>query len=238
MHHRVFPLILAVAGTLWASIPVDSSAENRSWTSKFGSRVIKGEFVELRDGRLTLRKPDGSTIKLPISALITEDQEFAASEQAKTDLAKRVDVLTALKDRLIRMVDGESTPYKIPTEPAPTHVLFYVVSSLCDTCLEHSPRLKTYYEETLAPAPEVELVVVSLESDMEQQQEYLAGQRLPFPAVDVDAMAQFEAAITPRIFSKARDGCQTFILATADGKVLAKSALEPKREIARILKRE
>ncbi|MGK0189669.1 MAG: hypothetical protein ACI9R3_005486, partial [Verrucomicrobiales bacterium] len=82
---------------------------------------------------------------------------------------------------------------------------------------------------------EIELVVISLDTDKEQQQDYLAAQRLPFPAVDFEAMDKFSTAITPRIFDKAVDGCQTFILTTADGKVLGKSALEPKQAIAKIL---
>jgi hypothetical protein len=238
MNKGIYWQVCAVAAaSIFLATENDASAEARAWKSKFGSRTIEGEFVELKDGKLTLSKPDGGNFTLPISALTAEDQEFAAQAQSAIDTRNRVDVAAALKDRMIRMVDGKTEPYALAAdEKAPTHFLFYVVSSLCDTCLEHAPRLKNYYEETLAPAPEIELIVISLDTDKEQQQEYLAGQKLPFPAVNFDSMADFSTAITPRIFSSAVDGCQTFILTTADGKVLSKSALEPKAAIASILK--
>lgn len=237
MNNRISTWFFAsAAGCAIFVAAISAGADERSWTSKFGSRSVQGEFVELKDGRLTLRKLDGSTFALPVSALITEDQEFASNAQKTIDTDNQVDVLAAVEGKMIRMVEGKPMPFELQAQNRPSHILFYVVSSLCDTCLEHAPRLKGYYEKTLAPAPEIELIVISLDSDREQQQEYLAGQRLPFPAVNFEAMTPFSTAITPRIFSSQIDGCQTFILATADGKVLSKSALEPKQAIAEILK--
>lgn len=233
--HSRFLLQAGITSSLLLHIPL-AQADTRDWTSKFGNRKVAGEFVELKDERLKLKKADGSTFSLPISALITEDQEIASKLQDGIDEENAVDIGAALKDRMIHMVDGKAVPFVISPESPPSHYLFYVVSSLCDTCLDHAPRLKEYYEETLEKSPEIELVVISLDTDKEQQQDYLSAQRLPFPAVDFEAMDDFSKAITPRIFSKKVDGCQTFILTTADGKVLKKSALEPKLEIEEILK--
>lgn len=219
-------------------LPVVSSvswAETRLWKSKSGARTVEGEFVELKDGRLTLRKSDGTTFGLPLAALIADDQVVASEAQARIDAENAVDVLGVLKGNLLRMVEGKPQPYAGAANPAPTHVLFYVVSSLCESCQKHAPQLKAYYQETLAAAPEIELVVISLDAEREQQIEYLAGQQFAFPAVSLDAMPAFEKAIPSRIFDRAVDGCQTFILATADGRVLEKSPLVPKRAVARIL---
>ncbi|MCB1100672.1 MAG: hypothetical protein KDN22_34235 [Verrucomicrobiae bacterium] len=226
---------LALISSFFAS-GIDAKADSRAWKSKFGSRTVEGEFVELKDGKLSLRKPGGGNLTLPISALTAEDQEFATQAQNAIDAQNRVDVSAALKDKMFRMVNGKAEPFALPAKNQPAYFLFYVVSSLCDTCVSHAPRLKEYYEKTLAPASEIELIVISLDTDKEQQQEYLAGQKLPFPAVSFESMAEFTTAVTPGVFNPEVDGCQTFILTTADGKVLAKSALEPKSAIEGILK--
>ena len=216
-------LVVSVSGTF-----------GKEWKSRFGGRTIEGEFVGLKSGRLTLKKPDGTELTLPLTAMSAEDQKFAQEAQAKLDAANQVDLVGTLNERMIAIVDGKPVAFQFP-KSKPSHVLFYVVSSLCDTCQDHAPKLKEYYNESLASAPEMELVVISLDDDKEEQEQFLAGHKLPFPAVAFDQMEAFEKAMPARIFNRSSDGCSTFILVTAEGKLVTKSSVTPKRAIAAIL---
>jgi thiol-disulfide isomerase/thioredoxin len=228
-----FTLFLAtgLAGLLALS---DAVAEARAWKSKFGSREIKGEFAGLRNGKVTLKKADGGSLSIPLSALSPDDQDFAKAAQQKIDTDTRVDVLAALQGKMMRLEDGKSVPYAFARVQQPHHVLFYVISTSCPSCNDHAPVLKEFAKKSLNGTG-IEIVIISIDEEKEDLEEFLAGQKIPFSAVAHESKPAFKKAITPRIFRDGVDGCQTYILTSAEGKVIVKSALIPKREIAEIL---
>jgi hypothetical protein len=71
-----------------------SSALARTWTDATGKHTLEAEFVELKDGNVQLRKPDGKVVTLPIEKLSQADQAFAKAHAAP---AKRTDTANAEK---------------------------------------------------------------------------------------------------------------------------------------------
>jgi hypothetical protein len=51
----------------------------RVWADSTGQHKIEAEFVEVAEGKVTLRKKDGSLAVLPLERLSEEDQDFLAS---------------------------------------------------------------------------------------------------------------------------------------------------------------
>jgi len=54
----------------------ESKAVVRTWTDKTGNFQIKAELVEFKDGKVTLRKTDGSDLTLPADKLSVRDQIY------------------------------------------------------------------------------------------------------------------------------------------------------------------
>lgn len=59
-----------------AALLVTVEVSARTWTDAKGKFRIEAEFVELKDGKVVLRKPDGKTISVPLGKLSTADQKF------------------------------------------------------------------------------------------------------------------------------------------------------------------
>lgn len=53
----------------------------RKWTDKTGRFSVEAEFVELRDGKVALKKTDGKIIRVPIERLCDEDRGFVTAQQ-------------------------------------------------------------------------------------------------------------------------------------------------------------
>jgi hypothetical protein len=54
---------------------------SRTWTDSSGKFKIEAKFVSFADGKVTLEKPDGVQIKMPLEKLSADDQKFV-TEQA------------------------------------------------------------------------------------------------------------------------------------------------------------
>ena len=50
-----------------------ADSEMRSWTDSTGQYRVRAAFVELKDGRVWLRKADGSTVGVPLDRLGAAD---------------------------------------------------------------------------------------------------------------------------------------------------------------------
>ena len=53
-------------------------AELREWTDVTGTHKIKGRFVKLADGKVTLEKEDGGSVHIQVTKLCEADQKLAA----------------------------------------------------------------------------------------------------------------------------------------------------------------
>jgi formylglycine-generating enzyme required for sulfatase activity len=60
-----------------ASLGAQPSARQvRTWTDSTGTYTIEAEFLDFKDGKVRLRKPDGKQITLPIGKLSDADRRF------------------------------------------------------------------------------------------------------------------------------------------------------------------
>ena len=59
--------------------PAPQLASARTWTDSTGNHTVEAEFVDLKDGKVRLKKEDGKTITIPIERLSEADQEFVKS---------------------------------------------------------------------------------------------------------------------------------------------------------------
>ncbi len=67
-----------------AEAPAKSAAATlRTWRAAAGPFTVQAAFVELKSGKVTLKKADGSTIKVSLEKLSAADQEYA-KQQAET----------------------------------------------------------------------------------------------------------------------------------------------------------
>lgn len=49
-------------------------AELRTWKDASGAHEIKAELVSVQNGKVTLKRENGTTISLPVASLSKEDQ--------------------------------------------------------------------------------------------------------------------------------------------------------------------
>ncbi len=72
------PLLLSLAMLAILS----PSALGRIWTEGSGNFSVEAEFVAVRGDSVTLKKPDGSVIKVPMASLSESDKQFIARRGA------------------------------------------------------------------------------------------------------------------------------------------------------------
>lgn len=67
---------IAFTMTALASLASAGLAETRTWTDSTGKHKIEAEFIEIVEGQVKLKKPDGKQVSLPLGKLSKEDQLF------------------------------------------------------------------------------------------------------------------------------------------------------------------
>jgi hypothetical protein len=71
----------AAASAPSASRPPPAGASAiRTWTDSSGKFKIEAKFIALAEGKVTLEKPDGVQIKMPLEKLSAADQKFVTEE--------------------------------------------------------------------------------------------------------------------------------------------------------------
>lgn len=56
----------------------------RKWTDSSGKYTVEAEFVEFKDGKVRLRKPDAKVVAVPIEKLSQADQAFVEARAGET----------------------------------------------------------------------------------------------------------------------------------------------------------
>lgn len=73
-------LRLALAFSLVAVVACVLSAEPRQWKDRSGKFTVEAEYAGYADGKVTLKKTDGTNMTLELSQLSPKDQEFVRAE--------------------------------------------------------------------------------------------------------------------------------------------------------------
>lgn len=72
--------LAGVLGVVGFMAVLSGTAHARVWTDTSGKFRIEAEFVELRDGKVTLRRPDASIVAVPLDKLSPADQALARQQ--------------------------------------------------------------------------------------------------------------------------------------------------------------
>ncbi len=75
-------LAASLAGLAWSAGAPAADAELRNWTDSTGQYHVRAAFMELKDGRVWLKKADGSTVGVPLDRLSALDQRWVARQAA------------------------------------------------------------------------------------------------------------------------------------------------------------
>ncbi len=67
---------LAALGLLAIMTPAASA---RKWTSNDGQHTVEAELVDLTDGKVRLKKPEGAIVTVPLERLSESDRKFLAT---------------------------------------------------------------------------------------------------------------------------------------------------------------
>jgi len=70
---------------LSADVPA-ADGEGRTWTDSTGQYRVRAVFVEFKDGRVWLKKADGSTVGVPLDRLSAADQGWVARQTVPSGL--------------------------------------------------------------------------------------------------------------------------------------------------------
>lgn len=83
--------LLTVASATFAATPAASGPKPHTWTDKQG-RIIVGDFVEADATEVTVRRENGTTVRIPRTMLSPQDVAFADSAQANRPITVRLEV--------------------------------------------------------------------------------------------------------------------------------------------------
>jgi S1-C subfamily serine protease len=75
-------LLVALTSLLLVAAP---QVVTRSWKSSDGAYSIDAEYVGAKDGKVSLRKPNGTVIEVPLDRLSAEDQAYVAKQATTND---------------------------------------------------------------------------------------------------------------------------------------------------------
>jgi hypothetical protein len=121
---------LAVVITLAVCIPMVSG---RTWTDSTGKHTTEAEFVKYTDGKVQLKKDDGSVVSIPIQELSEADQEYV---------------------RLRKKASEESaSTKKVPEKPNPKHERVTKPKSAVKKQAHPTPEELTKLERVLLTPP-------------------------------------------------------------------------------------
>jgi SLA1 Homology Domain 1 (SHD1) protein len=109
-HVRV---VCALAATLFVSITQLKSDELkafRAWTDSSGKRTAQAAFVERKEDRVILRRPDGRLARVELTSLSDADQQYVNQLASRSLVSNaNTDSLNGLVSGLSRTVRGAST---------------------------------------------------------------------------------------------------------------------------------
>ena len=101
----VLVVILPVVIVMALSVGAASAMVVRTWKSHDGVHSIDAEFVECKDGRVSLRKGDGDVISVPVSRLSAEDQAYVIEQTSLGPKKRTFTQLTQASNRLHAATD-------------------------------------------------------------------------------------------------------------------------------------
>ena len=233
MKFRPFTLSGALTLALGAFYSVASADDNvREWRSASGA-VVKGELIEVRDGKAIIR-PATKLIEAPLDKLAQTDQEYVTAwakkqerilaDRAEADLllAKTKPLGKALIGRTVIIRDKQLVPYEVKDVSMLDYVLLYLtqegVTNDVDTLNRLYKRLKSRYDN-------VEFVAMSFGKTTAEANQTLVDAGVEFPIVPQNFLNSEGAEALSQLYT--RKIVPQIAVIDAAGQIVADSYLAP-----------
>ncbi len=91
-----------------------ASAGVRTWTDRSGTHHIEAELVNVENGKVQLKRPDGSSLTISIDKLSQADQEFVTSQSAGAVAANGAGAESRSVVKLVGLSVGKAPPKAEP----------------------------------------------------------------------------------------------------------------------------
>lgn len=193
----------------------------REWTDTTG-RKIQAELVEVKDGgTAVLKLSGGQNVEVPLAKLSAADQAFAleakpAKASAAEPAGKPSALTEALKGKLVALDGRRVGRYEMAEEPK--HYAFYFSAHWCPPCRAFTPKLVEFYNAQEGRKKDFEIIFVSRDNDEDAFEEYIKGDKMPWPAVSFRNVERLKA-----VTKYAGSGIPCLVLVDREGKVLSDS---------------
>ncbi len=125
---------MATAGV---SSALTLAADARTWKSADGSKSFEGEFVEFKDGQVTVKRANGRRMTFPEAVLSEGDREWVKAElvriekeaerKAEAEKLAGAEIPSALEGKLVKL-SGKSFKKYEPATPAKYYLLYFSAS--------------------------------------------------------------------------------------------------------------
>ncbi len=236
---KTFLLILSTAS-------LSLSVFAREWINPCGNKKnLEADLVEVKDASGTqvvvLKLRNGTTLQVPLAKLTPADQTYVreAKPRARTDTTTAIlPVLPPLaapaagaettekpgaagfKDMLkgkLVALDGKRVG-KYEMEQEPKYYAFYFSAHWCPPCRAFTPKLVEFYNAQEGKKKDFEVIFVSQDHDEKSMEEYIKGDKMPFPAIAFRSTERMK-----EINKYAGSGIPCLVLVDKDGKVISDS---------------
>jgi nucleoredoxin len=219
-------VIYASIGLAEETANVDSPYPLRTWTSRTGSG-IEAHFVKQEYAMVYLTKEDGGSVKIRLSELSSEDRAYVKEakkskpQAAATKVAKNDSVFAKLLDKNLVSVQGKKVEsHEMTTNPE--YYAFYFSASWCGPCRRFTPQLVDFYNKQKDLAEFCEVILVSADQNQKAMEQYMAGAKMPWPALSHDKAGSRE------VRQYAGGGIPCLVLVDKKGKVVSDSYIKGK----------
>lgn len=185
----------------------------REWTSADGTSTFKGKVLKY-DGKTASITPVGkNNVSLPIDKLSEADRTWLEEnkDQIGNDKEGNAEPATEMGKQLAKTkpLFGK----KIKTGAKYYFVLFS--ASWCPPCRAEMPEVVKKYNKEIAKNPDLELVHISCDREVDAAKEWAKKEKMTFPALE-----QKELKHTPLIAANQPNGIPHMYLYNGNGELL------------------
>jgi len=167
-----------------------NSVHARTWTDNQG-RTMEAEAVSMSpDGMVTFRKSGGMVYQVPLDKLSEADQTYLQEQvsSGKLEQTKREPTSFTgwLEVNLVSVQNGKMKRLRDSDVSQVDYIAVYQSAHWCGPCLKFTPKLVNWYNVQKPKHPNFEVVFVSSDHSEEDMEYYMAGMKMPWPALEYD----------------------------------------------------
>jgi S1-C subfamily serine protease len=139
----VLPLVALTSLFLVAS----PQASTRTWKSSDGAYSIDAEYVGAKDGKVSLRKPNGDLIEVPLARLSAADQAYVAKQVVPSEEASTPAEATTPQKQTLSQLLNLSSRLRTASEVVIAYKLFLQDEQIAESDRKAAVKQLTVWEE-------------------------------------------------------------------------------------------